>query len=230
MKTSSRPAWLLIAGLVLAPCAAAQQDPAAVQASVRAFLERETHGLPGQVQISVGPFDARNQLPPCAALAPFLPVGTRAWGQVNVGVRCDSPVTWTAYAQAQVKVFGDYLVAARPLRAAQIVGHADVDLRAGELTALPDNVLNDPTQAIGHHTRFAVAAGAPLRATMLRMPDAVRQGRDVQVVSVGTGFRVSAEGRALNNAAPGEAVRVRMPNGQIVNGIARADGSVELAF
>ncbi len=230
MNTSLRPAWLLIAGLLLAPGALAQQDPVAVQDSVQAFLERETHGLPGQVQIRVGPFDARNQLPPCAALVPFLPAGTRAWGQVNVGVRCDSPVTWTAYTQAQVKVFGAYLVAARPLRAAQIVGHTDVDLREGDLTALPDNVLNDPTQAIGHHTRFAVAAGAPLRATMLRMPDAVRQGRDVQVVSAGTGFRVSAEGRALNNAAPGEAVRVRMPNGQIVNGVARADGSVELAF
>jgi flagella basal body P-ring formation protein FlgA len=230
MNTSPRPVWLLIAGLAFAPCALAQQDPAAVHASVLAFLERETQGLPGEVQISVAPFDARNQLPPCAALAPFLPAGTRAWGQVNVGVRCDSPVTWTAYAQAQVKVFGSYLVATRPLRSAQIVGHADIDLRKGELTALPDNVLNDPVQAVGHHTRFAVAAGAPLRATMLRMPDAVRQGREVQVVGIGKGFRVSTEGRALNSAAPGESVRVRLPDGQVATGTARADGSVELAF
>ncbi|MGD9869643.1 MAG: flagellar basal body P-ring formation chaperone FlgA, partial [Thauera sp.] len=98
------------------------------------------------------------------------------------------------------------------------------------LTALPDNTLTDGTQAMGHHTRFAVAAGSPLRGDMLRVPHAVRQGQTVSVISVGTGFRIASEGRAMNNAAPGERVRVRLANGQVVTGTARTDGKVELTL
>lgn len=225
-------ASLLLAGgsgLPAAP-AHAQQAPDVVETRVRDFLLSQATGLPGEVTIQVSPLDPNNQLPACAALEPFLPAGTRAWGRISVGVRCDSPVTWTAYMQAQVSVVADYLVTARPLRAGQIVGPADLGQRRGDLTALSDNTLTDSTQAMGHHTRFAVAAGTPLRGDMLRVPHAVRQGQTVPVISAGPGFRVSSEGRAMNNAAPGESVRVRLANGQVVTGIAQAGGTVEVSF
>lgn len=228
--TRARGATLLcVLGCGLAATALAQQAPAPVQAAVSRFLENETRGLPGRVQITVSPLDARNQLPACVSLAPFLPAGTRAWGQISVGVRCDSPVEWTAYLQARVAVIGDYLVAAQPLRAGQILGPADIVRREGDLAALPDSTLTDVAQASGQHTRFAIAQGSPLRADMLRIPPAVKQGQAVQVVTVGAGFRVASEGVALNNAAPGEAVRVRMGGGQVVAGTARPGGVVEIA-
>ena len=208
----------------------AQQAPDVAEARVREFLQAQAAGLPGEVAIQVSPLDPNNQLPACAALEPFLPAGTRAWGRISVGVRCASPVTWTAYLQAQVSVVADYLIAARPLRAGQIVGPADIGQRRGDLTALADNTLTDGTQAMGHHTRFAVAAGTPIRGDMLRIPHAVRQGQNVPVVSVGPGFRVSSEGRAMNNAAPGESVRVRLSNGQVVTGVAQPGGTVEVSF
>jgi len=212
------------------PAANAQQREGAIEVRVREFLQREVAGLPGEVSIELSPLDPNSQLPACAALEPFLPAGTRAWGRFSVGVRCDSPVTWTAYLQARVTVVADYLVAARPLRAGQVVGPADLGQRRGDLTALSDNLLTDPTQATGHHTRIAVAAGSPLRGDMLRVPHAVRQGQTVRVLGVGAGFRVASEGRAMNNAAPGERVRVRLADGQVVTGTAQAGGTVELAF
>ena len=154
---------------------------------MRDFLQAQSAGLPGEVTIQVSALDPNNQLPACAALEPFLPAATRAWGRISVGVRCDSPVTWTAYVQAQVSVLADYLVAARPLRAGQIVGPADLGQRRGDLTALADNILTDSTQAMGHTTRFAVAAGTPLRGGMLRVPHAVRQGQTVPVIDASSG-------------------------------------------
>ncbi len=218
------------AGLCVSTPAFAQQAAEAVEARVHAFLQQQAAGLPGEVSIKVGVLDPNNQLPPCAAIEVFLPAGTRAWGRISVGVRCDSPVTWTAYLQAEVSVLADYLVAAQPMRAGQIVGHADLSARRGDLSALPDNTLTDPTQATGHRTRFAIAAGSPLRADMLRLPHAVRQGQNVPLVSIGPGFKVASEGRALNNAAAGERVRVRLKNGQTVTGVAQPDGTVELSF
>ena len=218
------------AALCITTPAFAQQATEAVEARVHAFLQQQATGLPGEVSIKVGVLDPNNQLPPCAAIEVFLPAGTRAWGRISVGVRCDSPVTWTAYLQAEVSVLADYLVAARPMRAGQIVGHADLSARRGDLSTLPDSTLTDPTQATGHRTRFAIASGSPLRADMLRLPHAVRQGQNVHVVSIGPGFKVASEGRALNNAAAGERVRVRLQSGQTVTGVAQPDGTVEMDF
>ncbi|THF64186.1 flagellar basal body P-ring formation chaperone FlgA [Pseudothauera rhizosphaerae] len=221
----------LLCGLALAvsfASAAAQQAAEPVRATALRFLQAEAAGLPGEVKVSVGELDPNNRLPPCAELAAFFPAGARAWGQTNVGVRCDSPVTWTAYLPARVEVVADYLVVARALRPGQIVGSDDLRLEQGDLAALPANTLTDPTQAVGHHARIAVAAGAALRASHLRLPPAVRQGQDVRVVSGGPGFSVTSEGRALNAAAEGESVRVRLPGGQVVSGIARNGGVVEV--
>jgi len=44
------------------------------------------------------------------------------------------------------------------------------------------------------------------------------------------GFRVTSEGRALNAAADGEPVRVRMGTGQVVSGTARNGGVVEVRY
>jgi flagella basal body P-ring formation protein FlgA len=218
-----------LAGL-LPLAAAAQQPPVAVHDAVMQFLQRETVGLPGEVELTVGALDAGNQLPPCAALEPFLPAGSRAWGRTNVGVRCDSPVTWTVYLPARVAVMTDYLVTAQPLSPGQIVGPGDVARKRGDLAAQPDGTLTEPTQAVGYKARYAIAAGKPLRADMLRIPPAVRQGQTVRVVSTGEGFQVSSEGQALNGAAAGEPVRVRMGNGQVVSGTARDGGVVEVAY
>ena len=220
----------LVTLLFASPPVSAQQQPEPVEAAARQLLESEARGLPGRVEIQISPLDPRNQLPPCAELRAFLPGGTRAWGTISVGVQCESPVTWQAYLQARVSVIGDYLVTARPLRAGQILGPADLTRRSGDLAALPENTLTDLSQAVGHRTRYALAQGNPLKGDMLRIPAAVQQGQNVKVVSRGDGFQVSSEGRAMNTAAPGESVRVRMANNQVITGTATADGSVEVNF
>lgn len=230
MSTVTRIASGLLAIFALVLPAAAQQAPEPVREAARAFLAAEAAGLPGEVSVTVGRMDPLNQLPACAELVPFFPAGARAWGQTNVGVRCESPVEWTIYLPARVEVLTDYVAVARPLRPGQIVGLADLKRERGDLAALPEATITDPAQAVGHHVRIAVGAGAPLRTTHLRLPPAVRQGQNVKVVSRGPGFSVSSEGRALNGATEGETVRVRMPGGQVISGIARNGGVVEVGF
>ncbi len=221
--------FFLLIAVTLTP-AQARQAPAVVEAIADAFLQSHAQGLPGKVELEVGQLAPDNQLPPCASLTAFFPPGTRAWGQISIGVRCDSPVSWTVYLPARVKVIANYLVVNRPVRPGQIIGPDDIRLEQGDLAAQPDGTLTDPTQAVGHHARIAIGTGNTLRNDMLRLPPAVRQGETVKVVAVGSGFSISNEGRALNRAGTGEAVRVRMPNGQIVNGVARGNGVVEVRF
>jgi flagellar basal body P-ring formation protein FlgA len=46
----------------------------------------------------------------------------------------------------------------------------------------------------------------------------------------GKGFTINAEGKALKNASLGQVVPVKVQSGQVVSGIAREDGKVEVRF
>lgn len=216
---------------LLASTAAAYQDPVPVKKAVEDFLRIQTRGLPGKPSFTVGSLDPGNQLSPCAGdFEVSQPPGAHAWGRSHVMVRCYDEGGWKVNIPVHIRVIADYLVSARPLSRGQRVGEADVARQTGDLSELPTGILTEPRQAIGQTAVQSLPAGRPLRADMLRQPVVVVQGQSVKLVSGGPGFRVSSEGRALNNGVEGQVVQVRLGNGQVVSGTARQGGVVEVAY
>lgn len=207
-----------------------RQETAAIRQTVEQFLRIQTAGLPGEVNISVGNVDARTNLPQCATPEAFMPNGSRLWGKTTIGVRCTTPSPWTIYVAATVQVIGEYIITATPLAQGQAVGPNDIAKIKGDLTTLPNGIITDASQAIGRSVAVSLTSGAPLRSDSLRAQAAVQQGQSVRVVSNGPGFRVSAEARALNNASEGQVAQARTASGQVVSGIARAGGVVEVTY
>jgi flagella basal body P-ring formation protein FlgA len=197
---------------------------------VEDYLRAQTQGFPGKVSYRITPLNARTQLAQCDAYDPFQPAGVAPWGKTTVGVRCLGPASWTIYVQVQVSVQARYLVAARPLTAGQIIGENDFVARNGDLGMLPVTVLIDDKQAAGKTVKIGIAAGQPLRSDQLITPWVVQQGQTVKTLSQGTGFSVSSEGKALNNAQEGQIVQVRTPSGNTVSGIAKPGGIVEIMY
>lgn len=231
MKPTLFTALLLSSQIALAqPPAAARQDLALVRQVAEQYLQVQTGGLPGQVSISMGALDQRMSLAACPAPQAFQQPGARAWGKTTVGVRCTAPVTWTVYIQAQVGVLADYVAAAVPLAQGQPIEQSQLVLMKGDLAALPNGVVTDMAQAVGRSSTVSLPSGAPLRLDSLRSKPVVQQGQLVRVVSNGAGFRVSAEARAIGNAAEGQVVQVRTPAGAVISGVAKAGGLVEVVF
>lgn len=221
--------WLLPLWL-FALTASAQQDPAPVKKAVESWLKVQTKGLPGQVSYEIGDLDAGNQLAPCGAFDVSRPPGARAWGRTNVLVRCLDEAGWRIYIPVHVRVKADYLISARPIAQGQIVVEEDLATQVGDLSDLPANTLTDSGLAIGKAAGASIPAGRPLRADMLKAVTVVRQGQTVKVVSRGPGFVVANEGRALNTAVDGQVTQVRLATGQVVSGIARNGGVVEVTY
>ncbi|HEY8606458.1 MAG TPA: flagellar basal body P-ring formation chaperone FlgA [Noviherbaspirillum sp.] len=207
-----------------------RQEPSVLRQGAEQFLRVQAAGLPGEVQITVGQIDARTSLPACASPEYFLPNGARAWGKTTVGVRCTVPSPWTIYVSAVVQVQGDYVVTALPVAQGQALGPNDVARVRGDLSALPAGIVTDPSQAVGRTVTMSLQAGTPLRNDVLRSIQAVQQGQTVRIVTAGPGFKVSAEARALNNAAEGQVAQARTASGQVVSGVARAGGVVEVTY
>jgi flagellar basal body P-ring formation protein FlgA len=203
------------------------QDGDAVRAAALVFLTQQAAGLPGKADITVTPVFPRG-LAACTTLEPFLPAGSRLWGRTTVGVRCSGDRPWTLYLQARVSVMATYYLAARAVAPGEVLTAADLIPRDGDLTAMPQAIVTDPSQAVGAVTLSRLAAGLPLRTDMLRGAGAVVIGQSVRVVTTGAGFSISAEGSVMNNAAPGQQVRVKTAGGQIISGVVKDGSTVEI--
>lgn len=208
----------------------AKQNLTAVKAKITEFLETQTIGYPGKVSVHAGAIDPNMKLAQCADMQVFLPTGSRAWGKTSVGVRCNAPSVWTIYVQATVNVIAQYLVAAAPLAQGQVVTSQDLLFESGDLTQLPAGVFTDQAQAIGRFANISMNAGTVLRQEMLKISPVVQQGQTVKLTSIGNGFSVSAEGKAMSKANEGQIVQVKVASGQIVTGIAHNGGQIEVGF
>ena len=223
-------AGLLLLTVVSTTEVFARQDPALVKSAIDTFLQAQALGLPGEVSYTIGSIAADNHLAPCAALEVSRPAGAKAWGRTSVSVHCRAVRGWTIFVPVHVRVVNDYLVTAMPLARGQTITLNDVARQRGDLSDLPAGVLTDEREAVGKTVSMSVAAGRPLRADMLRQPVVIQQNQTVNVVSRGPGFQVTNEGRALTNGLDGQIVQVRLANGQVVSGVARSGGIVEIGF
>jgi flagella basal body P-ring formation protein FlgA len=213
-----------------APAPIAKQNLALVKNKITEFLETQTIGYPGSVSVHVGAIDPNLKLAQCPDIQVFMPTGSRAWGKTSVGVRCSAPSAWTIYVQATVNVIAQYLVAAAPLAQGQVVTAQDVMFENGDLAQLPAGVFTNQEQAIGRTVSISMTAGTVLRQEVLKASPVVQQGQIVTLVSKGRGFTVSAEGLAVAKANEGQVVQVKVASGQVVSGIARNGGQVEVGF
>jgi len=222
---------------LLAPFAVAQvaepearQDLGLLKLTAEQFLRTQASGLPGEVRVTVGSIDPRMKLPACVTPEVFFPASSKAWGKTTVGIRCSVPSPWTIYVSAKVQVHGDYVVAALPLAQGQSITQADIAKVKGDLTAMPAGIITDASQAIGRTVASSIRLGSPLRQDALRNQQAIQQGQAVRVILNGAGFSVSSEARALNNANEGQLTQVRTNGGQVISGIAKLGGIVELTY
>jgi flagella basal body P-ring formation protein FlgA len=206
------------------------QDPAQTRQVAEQFLRSQAASLPGDIHIVIGKIDPRMQFAACNAPEAFMPPGSRTWGKTTVGVRCKSPAPWTVYIPATVHVTTNYLVTANPLSQGKIIGQDDIRTLKGDLATLPAGTLTDPAQAIGRIIAVSTSSGIPLRQDTLRSQQAVQQGQIVRLVSNGPGFKISVEAKAMTGGNEGQLVQAKTSAGQIINGIARVGGIVEVTY
>lgn len=136
---------------------------------------------------------------------------------------------------AQVAVSGrvvtyvDVPMLARQVRRGDVISAQDVRWQKIELTAANQNVLSDATAVIGMTPRTSLRTGAPLRAADLMQPAAIKRGALVTMIYRSGVLQLTTRGKALNDAAIGELVRVaNLSSSRTVEGIALSDGTVRI--
>lgn len=192
-----------------------------LSAQIQQFFRQQYADSGMQVSVVVNTPPARQ--PQCLSPQFMLSPNSRTWGNVSVAVNCNGQ---KSYIQTKVQVSGTYWVAAKNVSAGAHLAATDLQQKKGRLDLLPPKAVLDSKQAINGITLRNINIGQPITLSMLRRPWMVHAGQEVQVQATGSGFNVSSAGKAMNNAAANESVRIRMPSGAIVNGTVGSDGSV----
>jgi len=143
--------------------------------------------------------------------------GARVWGRTILQLRC-ARAGWMVNIPLNIRVFGDYVVASRYLPFGQKIESGDIRIIEGELNLLPDDVLRTAKGAYDRILSRPLQMGSPIGLNDLRESSVVKVGDPVRLVLAGKDFEVSGEGIAQTSGMLGDMVRVRLADGQVLQG------------
>jgi len=220
---------LALAALSLAACVAAIAQPGEPWTTeVQQLASQAAVPSGARIEVEVGALDPRLKLAPCTRITPYLPNGMRLWGRSRVGLRCDEGARWNVFVPVTVKVFGKAWAATQPLPAGSTIEAAQLQLQEVDLAADPSPLIRQPEAAIGRTLMRPLRPGQAVRETDLKARQWFAAGDTVRVVTVGSGFAISADGQALSPGIEGQPARVRIDGGRVVTGRATAQRRVEV--
>jgi flagella basal body P-ring formation protein FlgA len=214
---------------LLALSSPAVANDAALMQNVQQFLHGRTQALGEEVMIDLRP--PSPHLPACVQPEPFLPnPDASPLGRVTVGVRCGQQHRKVRYMQAQVDVIGQYVVAAEDLPRDTRITPDLLRQQSGNLGELSSRTLVREDDVVGNITRRSIRSGSTFQTQDVRAPLMVKRGDAVSVVAKGSGFRVSREGKAMENGSQGEQIRVRFGRREILDARVISDGLLGIDF
>lgn len=215
--------------LMLLPGLACAASVDTLGRALREFVQARAPSLPGKVEVELGRYPANSErVQACRQWEVFLPERANLWGRVSLGARCTQGPAQSLYVPLQVRIEGRAVVAARHIASGEMIQAEDLQMVETDLGSLPPDVILDGKAATGRVTRSAIPPGRPLREGLLRQEVLIEAGQPVRVMLQDGALSVSNEGTAISSAARGQSVRVRLPDGRILSGIASEAGRVEI--
>ena len=171
------------------------------------------------LRIQVEQVDPNIVVPACigGAIEISTQPGARVWGRTTLQLRC-AKAGWMVNIPFNIRVFGDYVVASRYLPFGQKIESGDIRVIEGELNLLPDDVLRTSKGAYDRVLSRPLQMGAPIGLNDLRESSVIKVGDPVRLVLSGKDFEVSGEGIAQTSGMIGDMVRVRLADGQVLQG------------
>jgi flagella basal body P-ring formation protein FlgA len=202
---------LAVPNLISVTRSAITLSPERVEALAREALEKRLANRPEAEVVSVrasrpavlpdgGPVSARVEVRGGGDLLGTVPLTLRFEREGQpVG---DASVT------AKVAVFGDVVVARRPIPRHAPLGEDVLTLRRMDLADAPARHYGDIAELDGARAARRISAGHPLRPDLAEQPPAVERGDRIRILARKPGLEITVLGEVRTPGAVGERVRV----------------------
>ncbi|HLT13254.1 MAG TPA: flagellar basal body P-ring formation chaperone FlgA [Marinobacter sp.] len=183
-----------------------------------------------RIEYTIGNVDSRLSLAPCEG-SPDITFASDPMQTTtpSVLVACAGTRPWRMYVTTNVEVYGNALVAARPLARGERLSDTAITTSQVQINASHRGTLNKPEAIAGMMVRRPVRTGTLITPDLLEAPNAIERGDHVIIVARSGSFSVSSRGKALASAGIGEQVLVEnLRSSRTVRATAVAPGRVEI--
>ncbi|HEN3278334.1 TPA: flagellar basal body P-ring formation protein FlgA [Yersinia enterocolitica] len=150
---------------------------------------------------------------------------TRLTGNKSVIAQCGNK---RKFIQVAVKAQGTWWTVRHTIKTGSTIQAEDIHPQTGSLERLPAGLVLNKDNIIGHTAARSISSGQPIVQNQLRERWAIISGQEVEIIATGAGFRIRAKGKAMDNAAAGESLKVTLRSGQIMTGTVASDGTVNI--
>jgi flagella basal body P-ring formation protein FlgA len=122
-------------------------------------------------------------------------------------------------------------VLARALGLGDVIAESDIAWVTLPFAKVPRNAITDASDLVGMSPKRLVKPGAPVRDGDVAPPIVVPRNATVVLVFATANLTLTAKGKALENGAVGDRVRVENLQSEIVvEGLVQADGTVAVGL
>ena len=203
--------------------------PLEVQNNIRRFIQKSPTVLGFRTEVDF--LDPSMNLPSCqgGSIEVLSAPNVRLWGRSLVQVRC-LKAAWLYNIPLMIRVYGDYVVSTRYLQPGNRLSSSDMRIINGDLTSVPDDVIRTPKEADDRVLTRPIQMGMPIGLNDLRETAVVKVGDPVTILLKGRDFQVTGSGTAQTQGMINDMVRVRLNDGQVLQGKVIRPGVVEMTL
>lgn len=227
---------LILVVLLTSHSASGSAKPSHDTRDIQNQISQRVKGLPMILSmrnptIKINTIDPRLKLTRCQEPLSIEPSSTSfRSGRLTLAVRCSLPMPWKIYVPVLVQSEVSTLRLNRSLSRGSIIRQNDLQLEVSVRAPSDRPFITEPNEAIGFAVKMPLSTGTELTHAMLEPPTLIKRGEQTVIKAEGSGLNVQMTGKALEDGALGEFIRVlNLSSKRTVQGEVQLDGTIEIA-
>lgn len=132
------------------------------------------------------------------------------------------------FMQANVKVITPYWTPNRDISSGEVIEQSMLQQESGERAKLPRNLITHLDEIVGKQANRSLREGAAVQSSSVQASIVVKRNSVVEVEAAGLGYRIKRDGKAMDNGAVGDMVRVRLKGGETIQAIVIANNRLKV--
>lgn len=224
--------FIITLGALLASSAAALefQPLEEIRQSAATFAARSVSATEGERVVEIGNLDPRLRLTRCNR-----PLDAELLGQqrnspnITVTVKCHGDKPWSVHVPVRSSTFAAIYVAARPLPRGVAIQPSDLLQERRETSQLRNGYFAAAERVLGRIPKRSLPQGAAITPGDLEQNRIIQRGHRVTIIASSGAISVQMPGKALDDAAEGESVKVEnLSSRRVIEATALRPGVVEV--
>jgi flagella basal body P-ring formation protein FlgA len=181
--------------------------------------------------IKVNKLDPRLKLALCQEPLKIEPASTAfRSGRLTMSVRCQGQRPWGIYVPVVIESEIQTLRLNRSIARGSILTDRDISVEVSQRAPSDKPLITNLTEVVGLAAKRALPSGTELTHVMLEQPLIIKRGQHTLITAGRTGLDVQMTGKALQDGAIGEFIRVQnLSSKRTIQGQVQQDGSVVIA-